>query len=136
MPNANTVILMGHLTRDPEVKQVGEHTVCNMGLAVNEGYKDKQYTSFIDIQAWNQSATYAEKYLSKGDALYVEGRIRQDRWESEGNQRSRVKVVANRIQGFPKQKPAQEDTYQYTHGSGGGADDGADDGADSEETPF
>lgn len=93
--DSNLVVLVGRLTRDPEVKNVGEHTIAEFALAVND-YKDA--VSFIDCKAWNQRATVLEKYAGKGKQVCVVGRLRQERWEKDGQKRSKLVVNVNEIQ--------------------------------------
>lgn len=106
MASLNKVILMGNLTRDPEVKYLPSGTsVCDMGLAVNDRYKDqqsgewKEKPTFIDITVWGKTAENAGKYLSKGRPVLIEGRLQLDQWENQqGEKRSKLKVVADRLQ--------------------------------------
>lgn len=93
--DSNLVVLVGRLTRDPEVKSVGEHTVASFALAVGD-YKDA--VSFIDCKAWNQKATVLEKYAGKGKQVCVVGRLRQERWEKDGQKRSKLVVNVNELQ--------------------------------------
>lgn len=105
MASLNRVFLIGNLTRDPELKAVGNSQVCNFGLAVNRKYNDKQTgekkeeVSFFDIECWARTAEVAAQYLKKGRPVYVEGRLKQDRWEAEdGRKMSRIRVQAENIQ--------------------------------------
>lgn len=92
MPNYSKVMLMGHLTRDPELRYTTNGTpVCDIGLAVN--HKDE--ASFFDVTFWDDRAETVQEYFQKGDAIFVEGRLVQDRWTTrDGQNRSKVKVVA------------------------------------------
>ena len=102
----NKVLLMGNLTRDPEVKYLPSGTsVCDLGLAVNERYKDsqsgewKEKATFIDVTVWGRSAENAGKYLSKGRPVLIEGRLQLDQWDGpQGEKRSKLKVVAESVQ--------------------------------------
>jgi len=97
MPNENLTILMGHLTRNPELRYTPSGTaVCDIGLAVNEYRSDAEdEVSFFDITFWAQKAEAVEEYFDKGDAIYVRGRLTQDRWQTDaGENRSKVKVTA------------------------------------------
>jgi single-strand DNA-binding protein len=112
MANFNRVLLMGNLTRDPEVRYTPKGTaVCTLGLAVNEAYttqsgEQKEETIFVDIDVWGRQAETAGQYLAKGRPVFVEGRLRLDSWDDKetGQKRSKLKVVALRIQflGAPK----------------------------------
>ena len=103
MSNVNVVILMGNLTRDPEMKYTPQGTaVCDLSMAINytrgKGDQKKEEVSFFDITAFGKSAENAAEYLKKGRQVIVEGRLQQERWESaDGQKRSKVKVIAERI---------------------------------------
>jgi single-strand DNA-binding protein len=111
--NINTVILAGHLTRDPEMRSLaGDKMVVNFGLAINRRFKGadgdiKEDSTFVDCEAWGRTAELVGQYLAKGSAAYVEGRLKLDNWQDkEGKNRSRLKVVVENIQfiGPPKAK--------------------------------
>ncbi len=113
MLNVNTVILAGHLTRDPELRQLGgDKVVVNFSLAINRRYKStegeiKEDSTFVDCEAWGRTAELIGQYLAKGSAAYVEGRLKLDAWQDkEGKNRSRLKVVVDSVQfvGPPKAK--------------------------------
>ena len=103
MPNLNRVMLMGHLTRDPETRAAGSSTVANIGIAVSRKWKDtsgeqKEETCFVDCEAWGKTAETLAKYVAKGHPIYLEGRLKLDQWEDkDGSKRSKLKVV---IEGF------------------------------------
>lgn len=99
MPNYNKVILVGHLTRDPQLSYTpNQVAVCQFGIAVNRKRKETNEVMFIDCQAWQQAAETIQKYVKKGDPLLIEGRIALDQWETkDGQKRSRHKVV---VEGF------------------------------------
>jgi single-strand DNA-binding protein len=69
---------------------------------VNEGWGDKQTVSYVDLTLWNQSARFAAQYLSKGSNVLVEGRLKQDRWETEDGKRSKHKVVVDILRSLDK----------------------------------
>lgn len=105
MSSMNQVFLMGHLTRDPESRKVPSGiSVADLGLAVNETYKDKEgkvveRPVFVDIVTWGRQAETCAAYLHKGSPVLVEGRLQLDQWETEsGERRSRMRVRANRVQ--------------------------------------
>lgn len=106
MANFNKVILMGNLTRDPELRVTPKGTsVCAFGMAVNrvfrssEGGETQEETTFIDLEAWGKQAEIISKYVSKGNPLFVEGRLRLDSWESKtGEKRSKLKVIVENMQ--------------------------------------
>lgn len=99
MPSFNKVILMGNLTRDPELRHtVGGTAVCSLGLAVSRKYKDKEETCFVDITVWNKQGESCNQYLSKGRSILVEGRLNFRTWESQdGQKRSKLDVVAENV---------------------------------------
>ena len=105
MASLNLVILAGNLTRDPETRQLPSGTaVADLGLAVNETYKNKngetvEQTCFVDVVAWGKLADTCGQYLRKGSPVLVEGRLQLDQWTSkEGEKRSKLRVKADRIQ--------------------------------------
>lgn len=103
MSSFNRVVLMGHLTRDVEVKYLQSGTaVANITLAVNERVKrGEQWVeecSFIDCTLWARKAEAAAEYLSKGSQLLVEGKLRQETWEKDGQKHSRLKVNVDDMQ--------------------------------------
>ena len=112
MASYNKVLLMGNLTRDPEVRYTPKGTaVAALGLAVNRVYtteagEQKEEVTFVDIEVWGRQAETAGEYLSKGRPVFIEGRLRLDSWEDKesGQKRNKLKVVAERVQflGAPK----------------------------------
>lgn len=106
MASYNKVILMGNLTRDPELKYLPSGmAVANLGLAVNRVWTDRESSekreevSFVDLEAWGRTAETMNEYLQKGRAALVEGRLRQQRWETDdGQNRSRLVVVVERFE--------------------------------------
>ena len=105
MASFNRVVLVGNLTRDPEIKYMPSGTaVATFGLAVNRRYTSrdgerKEEVNFFDIETWSKTAEICSEYLNKGRAVLVEGRLKQDRWEDEsGNKHSRLKIIAQTIQ--------------------------------------
>lgn len=106
MPNLNKVMLMGNLTRDPEVRYTPKGTaVTDIGMAVNRTYtlddgERREDTTFVDITFWGRQAEVLGEYMKKGRPLFVEGRLNLDTWEDKntGQQRSRLKVVGENFQ--------------------------------------
>lgn len=106
MPNLNKVMLMGNLTRDPEVRYTPKGTaVTDIGLAVNRNYtlddgERREETTFVDVTFWGRQAEVLGEYMKKGRPLYVEGRLNLDTWEDKqsGQQRSRLKVIGDGFQ--------------------------------------
>jgi single-strand DNA-binding protein len=106
MANLNRVLLIGNLTRDPEVRYTPKGTaVAEIGLAVNRVYsgedgEKKEETTFVDVTLWARQAEIAGQYLKKGRPLFVEGRLQLDSWDDKqtGQKRSKLRVVAENIQ--------------------------------------
>jgi single-strand DNA-binding protein len=106
MASYNKVILMGNLTRDPELKYLPSGTaVANFGLAINETYTDRQTgekkedVCFVDIEAWGRQAEIANEYLQKGSSVFIDGSLKFDSWEADdGTKRSRLRIRAFRFQ--------------------------------------
>ncbi len=102
MSNYNKVILMGNLTRDPEVRFTRDGApVASFTLAINNRYRQdtetKDDVSFVDIVAFGKQADLVKNYLEKGAPVLVEGRLQQRRWEQEGQKRSKIEVVAQGV---------------------------------------
>ncbi|HJQ81120.1 MAG TPA: single-stranded DNA-binding protein [Lacipirellulaceae bacterium] len=103
MASFNRVILVGNLTRDPELRYIPSGTaVSDIGLAVNDRIKrGDQWVEepvFVDITLWGRTAEIANEYLSKGSPVLVEGRLKLDRWEKDGQKHSKLKVIGERLQ--------------------------------------
>jgi len=106
MAYLNKVLLIGNLTRDPELRVTPKGTaICQFGLAVNRQFKDesgatRDETAFIDIEAWGKQGELVSKYLQKGSPAFVEGRLKFDSWEDKqsGQKRSKLKVVLENVQ--------------------------------------
>ncbi|MFH1924173.1 MAG: single-stranded DNA-binding protein [Planctomycetota bacterium] len=127
MASYNRVILLGNLTRDPELKYVPSGTaVSDIGLAVKNAYKNSSgewvdEPVFVDVTLWGRTAEVASEYLSKGSPVLIEGRLKFDTWEtSEGQKRSKLRVVCDRMQML---------------GSRGGGGGGAGGGGAGEQAP-
>jgi single-strand DNA-binding protein len=107
MANFNSVVLVGRLTRDVELKQIpnSETIVGDFGLAVNEQYGEKEYANFFDLSIWGKQAETLAKYCHKGDLVLVNGRLRYESWDSDGQKRSKVSVKVDNFQ-FLEPPPA------------------------------
>ena len=124
MASFNRVILVGNLTRDPELRYIPSGTaVSDIGLAVNDRVKRNdqwvEETTFVEVTLWARLAEIANEYLSKGSPVLIEGRLKLDTWEKEGQKHSKLKVIGERMQ------------MLSSRGSGGGPNRGG----GSEETP-
>ena len=112
MANLNKVMLIGNLTRDPELRYTPKGTaVADIGLAVNRVWSNDQgqrqeETTFIDVTLWGRQAELAQQYLTKGRGAYVEGRLQMDTWEDKetGKKRSKLKVIGENLQFLPDGK--------------------------------
>jgi single-strand DNA-binding protein len=106
MGNLNKVMLIGRLTRDPQLRYIPSGTaVTDLGVAVSRYYKGQdgsrqEETCFVDVTVWGKQAENATEYLSKGSQVFIEGYLRLDSWEDKntGDKRSKLKVVANNVQ--------------------------------------
>lgn len=104
MASYNRVILVGNVTRDIELKYLQSGmAVTELGMAVNDRRKNQagewiEETTFVDVTLWGRTAEVAGEYLSKGSSVLVEGRLKLDTWESEGQKRSKLRVVGERMQ--------------------------------------
>ena len=105
LPSVNKVVLIGNLTRDPELTHTASGAaVASFGLAVNRKYKQgdewKEDVCFVDITTWGNQAENSSKYLSKGSPVFVEGRLNFGSWEKDGEKRNKLDVVASLVQFF------------------------------------
>lgn len=99
----NVVVLAGRLTRDPEIRAVGDdNKVAKFGLALDGIKKDQ--VDFVDVETWGKSADIVEKFFKKGSFILVNGRLKQDSWEKDGQKNTKVFVVAERVEFGPKDK--------------------------------
>ncbi len=136
MASYNKVMLIGNLTRDPEVRYTPKGSaVCDIGLAVNRVYTSDsgekvEEVTFVDVVLWSKMAELAGKYLHKGRPVFIEGRLQMDSWEDKatGQKRTRLRVVGEQMQflGSPQggdRAPAgggDEEGGGYSGGGGGG----------------
>lgn len=118
MLELNKVLLVGNLTRDPDIRYVPSGTaVADFDLAVNRSFRDRsgeqrRETLFIKVESWGRQAEFCSEYLKKGSRVYVEGRLKNETWEGrDGVKRQRTTVVADRIQ-FADVKPAEPPTEE------------------------
>ena len=109
MASFNKVILMGNLTRDPDVRQTGAGgmKVARLGLAVNERRRDRSgqmqdVPVYVDVDAWDKLAELCGQYLAKGSPVLVEGRLQMDSWEKDGVKHQKLKVRASTIKFLPR----------------------------------
>jgi single-strand DNA-binding protein len=99
----NQVILMGNLTRDPELRTTpGGQSVCSFGLAINRSWQDQtgqvqEAVDYFDITAWGKLGELVNQYLRKGRKALVQGRLSQRSWEQDGQKRNKVEVIATDV---------------------------------------
>jgi len=105
MASYNKVLLMGNLTRNPEIRYTPSGTaVADLGLAVNESFKNKagetvEQVCYVDVVVWSRQAETSAEYLHKGSPVFIEGRLQLDQWENQqGEKRSKLRVRADRVQ--------------------------------------
>jgi single-strand DNA-binding protein len=106
MPNLNRVLLIGNLTRDPEVRYTPKGTaVADISLAINrflqsEDGEKKEEVTFVDVTLWARLAEISGEYLKKGKPVFIEGRLQLDTWDDKqtGQKRSRLRVIAESMQ--------------------------------------
>jgi single-strand DNA-binding protein len=120
MASLNKVMLIGNLTRDPEVRMMTSgRPVCNFGLAMNRSYKDsegnrKEEVTFVDIECFGPRAEAVARFFTKGRPIFVEGRLKLDQWESkEGEKRSALRVVLDNFEFVDsgKQESSSPESY-------------------------
>lgn len=127
----NNYSVIGRMTRDLDERAFAYtpngKARLNISIAVNDGYGDNQYTSYFDVVVWGKTAENIKPYLGKGKQICINGRLRQDRWESNGQKNSRVVIVAETVQllggrdngagsGGNYQQPAQQQAPAYNNG--------------------
>ena len=154
MASFNKVILMGNLTRDPELKQAPSGSkVADLGLAVSETWRDKngqprEVTCFVDVVVWDRLAELCQQYLAKGRPVLVEGRLQMDEWKNpQGETRSKLRVRADAVkfvgpapkQGEPHDSPQQGGAHAAPAAQGpalAAEEPGGDLSRDEEHLPF
>jgi single-strand DNA-binding protein len=103
MASFNKVILLGNVTRDPELRYISSGTaVTDVGLAVNDRRKTASgewvdETTFVDVTLWGRTAEIAGEYVTKGSPLMIEGRLKLDTWEKDGKKNSKLRVVGEKM---------------------------------------
>jgi len=123
MATLNKVLLIGNLTRDPEVRYLPSgKAVAEIRMAINNKYKlasgeEREEVCFVNVVVWGKQAESCGQYLSKGSPLLVEGRLQYDEWEKDGQKHNRLRVVADRTQFMGGAKRAE---YSDSAESSGG----------------
>ena len=124
MNNLNSFIMDGHLASDPEfITTERKNSLCKFSVGVNRSYKDVQKkvieeVVFIPVEVWGVMSENCAKYLHKGDAVRVMGRLKEDKWESENGQKhSRLSVYADRVDFLSKKKRDEVVSIDVENGS-------------------
>ena len=141
MANLNRVLLIGNVTRDPELRYTPKGTpVTEIGVAINRVYtaaddQKQQEVTFVEIEFWARLAEVAGQYLKKGRSVFVEGRLQLKSWDDKksGQKRSRMIVVGENVQFLPDRTGIDSDSSKAGSGSGAGRQQGHD--ADLESEP-
>ncbi len=119
MASYNKVLLMGNLTKAPEVRYTPNGSaVCDFSIALNRRYQsngqDRDEVCYVDVVVWAKQAESCGRYLQKGSPVFVEGRLRNDNWEDkDGNKRSRLRVTAERVQFMSSGSNRSDDNKQF-----------------------
>ena len=121
MADINSVVIVGRLTRDAEIKYTtGGQAVCKFSVAVNRRRKNgdqwEDEANFFDVVLWGRQGEALNQYLVKGKSVGVEGELRQDRWQQDGQNRSKVEIVANNIQLLGGNQPSNSQG-NFAHGT-------------------
>jgi len=123
----NTVSIIGNVVREPELRATtGGTSVCQLSIAVNERRKGgEEYASFLDVDTFGTLADNCALYLAKGRQVAITGRLRQERWEKNGEKRSKVKIVAHDVQflGARENAAPKPDAFDEAKAFVGEADD-------------
>jgi single-strand DNA-binding protein len=133
MASYNRVVLVGNLTRDPELRYTPSGTaVTEIGLAINDRRKGPggdwiEETTFVDVTLWERTAEVASEYLTKGSPVLIEGRLKLDTWEKDGKKNSKLRVVGEKMQMLGSR------TGSGGGGSGGGGSGGSGSGGGGQE---
>lgn len=122
MPNLNKVMIIGNLTRDPDGRpaQQTQSPISRLSVAVNRKWQERsgqqrEEVTFVECTAWGNAASFCNQYLRKGSSVFIEGRLKLDRWQAQdGSNRQKLSVVVEKIQGLdkPPPQPGQHEYYE------------------------
>jgi len=126
MPSFNKVMLIGHLTRDPQLSFLPSQTaVCEFGMAMTHKFKKQdgsqgEETCFVDCQMFGKRAEVVNKYFHKGDPIFIEGRLKLDQWEKDGKKQSRLRIFVENFEFLGKgqakpEPPLKEENQTLAH---------------------
>ncbi len=129
MANLNKVMLIGNLTRDPELRYTPKGTaVADVAIAINRVWNNdagqrQEETTFVDVTLWGRQAELAQQYLNKGRGIYVEGRLQMDTWDDKntGQKRSKLKVIGENMQFLPDGRGGARRQQDSQQGGNGGS---------------
>jgi single-strand DNA-binding protein len=110
----NKVVLIGNLAREPESRKAGDSSVCRLVLAVNDPYGKDEKVSYFDVEAWGKTAELCQKFLQKGRQVAVDGRLVQDRWDKDGETKTKVYVKADNVQFIGSKDSGSKDSPTQT----------------------
>lgn len=119
----NKVMIIGRVGQTPQVRTVGENKVANFTVATTEKYKDREDTEWHNIAVWGKLADVVEKWVDKGMMVYVEGKIKTEKYTKDGQDKFIVRIMASSLQMLSKKEdsaPAEklsQPTYQNNYGS-------------------
>ena len=120
MADHNRVSIIGRTTREIGEKDFGYISTgtakLNLSIAVNEGYGEKKSVSYFDVVYWGKPAESIKPYITKGKQLAIDGRLKQDRWEKDGNKYSRVYIIADSIQLLGGNSDGGQQSQQHSAG--------------------
>ncbi|MFP4027216.1 MAG: single-stranded DNA-binding protein [Candidatus Brocadiia bacterium] len=126
MANFNKVFLMGNLTRDPELRYTPSGTsLCEFGMATNRTWtnrdgEQREEACFVDITMWGRRGEVISEYFSKGDPIFIEGRLKLDQWETADGRRSKLTVVAENFEFIGGRGPSGGSSRGKSQGGGSG----------------
>jgi single-strand DNA-binding protein len=120
MASFNKVVLVGNVTRDIELKHTpGGTAVTEVGMAINEKYKDSSgnevdATVFVDVTFWGRTAEVISEFIGKGSSILIEGRLKLDTWEQDGQKRSKLKVTGEKMQMLDRKRDSNSGGQQQS----------------------
>jgi single-strand DNA-binding protein len=115
MNDLNYCIIDGNLVKDPDLRSTTNGTtICNFSVASNRFFDNRKEVSFFDVEAWGNLGKNCSAMGCKGRGVRIIGRLKQDRWEAEGINKSRVRIIAEHVEWKPEKK-GDTKTYSWSH---------------------
>ncbi|GHT41480.1 hypothetical protein FACS189443_3310 [Planctomycetales bacterium] len=139
MASFNRVVLVGNMTRDPELRHIPSGlAVTDIGLAVNDRRKTASgdwvdEATFVDVTLWGRQAEIAQEYTKKGSPILIEGRLKLDTWETDGQKRSKLKVIGEKIVLLSSNEKRGGESGVYNSRSGASSGSGRSSGQPSQD---